>query len=173
MKKTVIFICVLAIIISGSSISFAKSNNDANDKNEVNYDQVEVSTSGKIETSIDDSNKSSTVTPSGVSGACTLTLIAIGSGLLDCDWSIFMSTHLISNISGLIELDYGLFDLGKYYLDVERDVPVWNHLQVGTEQTSFFTPGTAVDGEFYGTVTLNGVLDYPFATPETANVTVQ
>ena len=106
-------------------------------------------------------------------GACTLYLRPIGAGLLDCEWSIFMSTHKISYIEGLVQLNF--YDDGysdTEYLDVIRKVPVWRSTENGVEQT-FFNPGTHVSGQFFGTITLNGTFEYPFSTFTTRTVTIQ
>lgn len=166
-KKWLVAMLCLSCISSGSMLTVAAS------ELEKTSIQENVMDNEAMATGIIGEEDSKIITKSvSPKGACTLVIRAIGSGLLDCEWSIFMSTHKISYIGGLIGLDYYNGSSSRRTLDVTRHVSVWRNQQEGVEQTSF-SPGTYVSGEFFGTVTLNATIDYPFSTYATRTVTIE
>lgn len=159
-KKIASFICIIGVLIT-SNISALAADIPSN------------ITSGEATSISNIGEKSNTkmLRAADVSGVAAVKLNAIGSGLVDADWSVIMSKGLLTNINMTLTIKHGFLYLSSTDYPIWRKAN-WTKAEYGVEQSSWDV-GTKLKCDLNGTIEVNGQFDYPVNTFDYGVTTVK
>lgn len=155
MKKFTSIICIFISILMLTTVTVLAATPDLENSNAVSTATI-------------NSNSNNKFTPSGVA---TVKLYAIGSGLVDADWSVVMSKGLLTTIDLNIYLLYGPLYQNSRKCEVLRFTN-WTSEEYGSVQTSWDV-GTKLKTDMTGTIEVNGMYDYPISSFDYGVTTVK